>query len=86
MGDMVSVRDARRQLRERVNARAEAARVRGARDRRRLGKSAYIDGARDYVEHYTRYGWRYFTRDHCPPHLFDEVLAARQKISTGEIR
>jgi hypothetical protein len=84
MGDMVSGHGARRRLRERVNARAEAARIRGAGNRRRLGKAADVDGARDYIEHYNRYGWRYFTRTHCPPHLFDEVMAARQALSTGD--
>lgn len=84
MGDIVGSREARRRLRERVSNRAEAARIRGAGNRRKSGKSPDVDTAKDYVEHYNRYGWRYFSRAHCPPHLFDEVMAARQALSTGD--
>lgn len=61
---------------ERAKRRAESA-------RKALGKSPEIDTAADYIEHYNRYGWRHFTRDHCPTSLFPEVAAARAQAIRG---
>lgn len=62
----------RQQLRAIVERMASKRRVRAQ-------NKNLVDTADDYIEHYRLYGWRYFTRNHCPARIYDQVARAAPK-------
>lgn len=67
---------ARQKERLRTIVDALEAERRGRENHRKRTRSVDFDTAEDYIEHYRLYGWRYFTREHCPARIYDQVARA----------
>ena len=67
-------------LEQRQRLRAMVERMAAERHARAQNKNL-DDTAEDYIEHYNTYGWRYFTREHCPARIYDQVACAAPKVA-----